>query len=155
MNHILYTQHCHRNIQSLWYLSCEEFCNFNVKLKSSHTFTDTEEVHETGFLIVNRVDKIEGSTATNDTFQIYNDTVGHHQDKGRNGDWRSIKWPSPGFTVYKKLKEKAHSLYDINQETNTNASSTSILHSIQNVKQDREKTLYPRIVFIIMWSFRR
>lgn len=43
----------------------------------------------------------------------------------------------------KKLKEKAHpyALYDINQETNTRASSTLIQHSIQNVEQDREKTL--------------
>lgn len=76
---------------------------------------------------------------TNETFQLYNDTIDQHQDKGTNGDWRSIKWLSLGFTVNKKLKEKAHphALYDINQETNTHASSTLIQHSIQNVKQDR------------------
>lgn len=42
-----------------------------------------------------------------------------------------------------ETEKKAHpyALYDINQETNTHASSTSIQHSIQNVEQDREKTL--------------
>lgn len=88
---------------------------------------------------------------TNETFQLYNDTIGHHQDKGTNGDWRSIKWLSLGFTVYKKLKEKAHphALYDINQESNTHASSTLIQHSIQNVKQDREKTLSTQGLYLL------
>lgn len=88
---------------------------------------------------------------TNETFQLYNDTIDHHQDKGTNGDWRSIKWLSLGFTVYKKLKEKAHpyALYDINQESNTHASSTLIQHSIQNVKEDREKTLSTQGLYLL------
>lgn len=61
----------------------------NNKLKSSHTFTDTEEVQETGFSTVTKADKKEGSTATNETFQLYNDSIGHHQDRGTDGDWRS------------------------------------------------------------------
>lgn len=62
----------------------------NDKLKPSHTFTDTDEVQETGFSTVTKTDKKEGSTATNETFQLYNDTIGHYQDRGTNGDWRSI-----------------------------------------------------------------
>lgn len=45
--------------------------------------------------------------------------------------------------MYKKLKEKAHpyALDDVNQETRTHASSTSIQHSIQNVEQGSKKIL--------------
>lgn len=49
----------------------------------------------------------------------------------------------PGFTVYKKLKEKAHqyALDDVNRETRTHALNTLIQHSNQNVEQGSEKTL--------------
>lgn len=45
----------------------------NDKLKSSHTFTNTEEVHKTA---VTRVDENECLTAASKAFQLYSDTIG-------------------------------------------------------------------------------
>lgn len=62
----------------------------NDKLKPSHTFNDTEEVHETGVSTVTRVDEKEDSTAASKAFQLYSDTIGTPSDKGMSGDWRKV-----------------------------------------------------------------
>lgn len=65
-----------------------------------------------------------------------------------------IEGLSPGFTGYKKLKEKAHpyALDAVNQETRTHSSSTSIQHSTQNVKQGSENTSSTSGLYLLSWT---
>lgn len=82
----------------------------------------------------------DGSTAASKTFEVYSDTIGtsarQKYERQLDEGW-DIEGLSPGFTGYKKLKEKDHpyALDAVNQETRTPASSTPIQYSTQNVKQ--------------------
>ncbi|XP_062571348.1 uncharacterized protein LOC134233399 [Saccostrea cucullata] len=81
----------------------------NDRLKPSYTFIDKEEDPETE-KTVTRDDEVETKAAT-EAFQLYSDTIGtparkRYEQRLEEG-W-DVEGLSPGFTVYKKLKEKAH-----------------------------------------------
>jgi hypothetical protein len=81
----------------------------NDRLKPSYTFTEEEHALEKAEPVIQAEEK-EESTAANEAFQLYSDTIGTpsrvRYERRLEEGW-DVEGLSPGFTVYKKLKQRA------------------------------------------------